>query len=544
MTRPDGPEAVADFVVAGAGHNSLITAAYLARAGYSSIIVEARPIPGGGASTEDWLVPGLGIDACSTGHTLIRLNPLIRDDELGLVARYGLSYVDPDPVAHVAFPDGEHLTMSLDAELTIAEFGRFSSADAAAYRRLLEEWADVAAIFGSDRFRPVGYGPSIAEMLDGHPRASTWRRRQAMSAYDLIMATFEDRHCQAFLLWMTFQTIVAIDRPGTGLLAYSLIAGRQRNSWSIPLGGSGTLIDALVGFLADHDVVIACNKRVTNLVVDDGRCVGIETADGSTYRGRRGVISTVHIKHLVEMAPAECWGEDFLYGVETYEVGLSGFTVYLAATQPPVFATPQGGRTAVSAGIVDWPDRFLAMLRRLNDNIALEPDLERGIEHADSRVPFLLVATPTLVDTSRTVDDLHTVKLLNAVASDPGPGRTWTEHKATLADWYLDTLRRFCPDFTDDVIVAMDVRSPEDLERYNPHMIRGAYHGGDRTPANSGANRPVPGWAQHRMPIPGLYQTGGTTHPGGSITGAPGRNAAHIILEDLGHDPSRFVPLP
>ena len=87
------------------------------------------------------------------------------------------------------------------------------------------------------------------------------------------------------------------------------------------------------------------------------------------------------------------------------------------------------------------------------------------------------------------------------------------------------------------------VKSPEDIEAWNPHMIRGAFHGGDRTIANTGAMRPVPGWAQHRMPITGLYQTGGTTHPGGSITGAPGRNAALVMLEDLGIDPSTVMSI-
>jgi phytoene dehydrogenase-like protein len=91
-----------------------------------------------------------------------------------------------------------------------------------------------------------------------------------------------------------------------------------------------------------------------------------------------------------------------------------------------------------------------------------------------------------------------------------------------------------CPDFTDDVILERLVHMPEDIERSNEHMIHGTFHGGDRTLAQSGPLRPVPGWAQHRMPIPGLYQTGGTTHPGGSITGGPGRNAAVVLLGDLG----------
>ena len=93
----------------------------------------------------------------------------------------------------------------------------------------------------------------------------------------------------------------------------------------------------------------------------------------------------------------------------------------------------------------------------------------------------------------------------------------------------------------DDKILARLTKSPVDVERANPHMFRGTIHGGDRGIAFEGPNRPAPGWAQHRMPIPGLYQTGATTHPGGSITGAPGRNAATVMLEDLGHDPAEVM---
>lgn len=519
----------ADFVVAGAGHNSLITAAYLARAGYSSVVLDARSIPGGGAATEELLVPGLGIDTCSTGHTLIRTNPLIMADELGLVSHHGLSYVEPDPVALVCFPDGGSFTMWLDAERTIAEFALYSDRDAASYRRLLEQYAEVKDIFGQDRFRPVGYGPSIDELLGSHPRASLWQRRRHMSAYDVIMHEFEAPHSRAFLLWMAFQTLVAIDRPGTGLLAYSLVYGRQQSSWSIPLGGSGRLIDALVGYLRERDVSILCDREVTRLLIEDGRCVGVETATGEQYRAGRAVISTIHVKHLVDMAPVELWGEDFLYGVDTYEVGISGFAAYLATTEPPVFDTPGGGRTAVSAGVVGWPDEILRSLRGLSDG-----------RRVDGVAP-LLVATPTLVDGSRSVDELHTVKLLTAVNYELPSGRTWDVEKERLTDRCLDLVRGHCSNLTPDKIVARAVRSPDDLEAANPHMIRGTYHGGDRTPANSGANRPVPGWARHRMPIPGLYQTGGTTHPGGSITGAPGRNAAMIVLEDLGRDPAEVM---
>src|SRR5690606_39472031 len=122
-----GPMSVtADFVIAGAGHNSLITAAYLARAGYEVVVLDARPIPGGGAASEELLGPGYLVDSCSTGHTLIQTNPLLAADELGLRSRYGLRYIEPDPYSHVAFPDGEQLTMWLDLDRSCAELARFS----------------------------------------------------------------------------------------------------------------------------------------------------------------------------------------------------------------------------------------------------------------------------------------------------------------------------------------------------------------------------------------------------------------------------------
>jgi phytoene dehydrogenase-like protein len=110
-----------------------------------------------------------------------------------------------------------------------------------------------------------------------------------------------------------------------------------------------------------------------------------------------------------------------------------------------------------------------------------------------------------------------------------------------IAAVHLGHLRRAAPNLTDDVIVDRLIVAPPDLERANPHMWRGTFHGGDRSLAHGGWLRPAPGWAQHRMPIRGLYQTGATTHPGGSVTGGPGRNAAIVMLADLGHDPREVM---
>jgi phytoene dehydrogenase-like protein len=521
----------ADIGVAGAGHNSLITAAYLAKVGYECLVLDARPIPGGGAATEELLGPGYRIDSCSTGHTIIRVNPLLMDDELGLHADYGLEYFEPDPVGHVAFPDGEQLTMWLDLDRTCEEIARFSSKDAEAYRRLIAEYDEVKGIFGRARVTPPGFGPPLEELLMEHPRGRIWLRRDAIGAWDVIKREFEDRHVQAFMVWQAFQTLVPLDAAGSGVNAYSIIYGRQRRSWSVPRGGSGALTEALARFLEDHGSTVLCNRQVASLVLEDGRCTGVETDEGERYMARRAVLSTIHVKHLVDMAPPDAWGEEFIYGVETYDTGMPAMACYLATDAPPEFQTPHGPRTAVSAGTVGWPEEVLELGRAVRDRRAYHEG-----------VPWLLVATPTLVDPDRAPEGHHTVKLLSPQTWHLPEGvASWDDFKETVFRRQLEQVRRFVPALSDDHILKCYVKSPADIERSNQHMIRGAFHGGDRGYAFSGKNRPVPGWADHRMPIPGLYQTGGTTSVGGSVTGIPGRSAAVVMLTDLGHDPEEVM---
>jgi phytoene dehydrogenase-like protein len=522
----------ADVVVAGGGHNSLITSAYLARAGHECLVLDARPIPGGGAATEELLGPGYRIDSCSTGHTLIRVNPLLLKDELGLQSDYGLEYFEPDPVAHVALPDGEQLTMWLDLDRTCEEIERFSAADAQAYRRMVAEYDEIKEIYGRARATPPGFGPSLDELLLEHPRGRIWLRRNAMSAWDVIRREFESRHVQAFMCWQAFQTLVPLDAAGSGTLAYSIIFGRQRRSWSIPRGGSGSLTQALVAFLEDHGGTVLCDRVVTRLLLDDdGRCAGVETEDGERFLARTAVLSSIHVKELVKMAPAEAWGEEFIYGAETYDVGMSGMAAYFVTDEAPLFETPNGPIGAVSAGTVGWPEEVLELGRAVRDR-----------RPYDNGVPWLLVATPTLIDPDRAPPGRHTIKLLSPQTWDLPEGvSSWEEHKQTIADRQLEHVRRHIPGLAAEHILERFVKSPEDIWRGNRHMIQGAFHGGDRSYAFSGKLRPVPGFASHRMPIPGLYQTGGTTSVGGSITGIPGRNAATVMLSDLGHDPEEVM---
>jgi phytoene dehydrogenase-like protein len=511
-----------DVVVAGAGHNSLVAAAYLARAGLSCLVLEARPDIGGDTSSEELTLPGFLHDSCSTAHNLIQASPMLRGDELGLAA-HGLEYLQPDPVVHLPFGDGSWLTMWRDEERTCSEFAKFSRRDADAYRRMMAAYRSIAPDLGRARYTPLGFGETTGAALARQPHGGRWLRRNAMSAWEVIAGEFGDEHTRAFMLWMSFMTMQPPERPGTGLLAYSLAFGRQQHSWTLPRGGSGALPRALAAVITGHGGEIVTGAKVTSLVIERGRCTGVETESGERYLARTAVLSTIHVKHLVEMAPAQAWGEDFVDGVATWQPGISMFVSHYATTAAPQYPAGGGTITSVASGTPQSADRMLR----------LATDFRAGRIATDD--PVLLVLCPTVADPTRAPDGAHTLKVVGFQPYElpEGPGR-WDDLKAGVSQANLEGLRRYAPNLTDDVILASAVKSPLDLERMNAHNWHGSCHGGDAGPAQSGELRPVPGWASHRMPIQNLYQTGATTHPGGSVSGAPGRNAAAVILADLG----------
>jgi phytoene dehydrogenase-like protein len=349
-----------------------------------------------------------------------------------------------------------------------------------------------------------------------------------MSAVDVIRHEFEERHVQAFLLWLCAMTFTSVDLPGTGLLPASLVAGRQRRGWSIPLGGSGRLTDALVAVIEDAGGTVLGGREVTRLVVEGGRCTGVETATGERFSARRAVVSSIHVRHLLEMAPAEVWDDDLRHGVATLHPGIPLFAIHMITSQPPVFAGEPPWATAVSSGLAGWPQDVVDNLRAVRDG---RPERFRG-------TPWALVATPTLVDPGRAPAGRHTVKVVVPAPTTPPDGSpAWDDaSREAHADSVLEAVARAVPNLAGTRVLARAVHSPADIAADNLHMLGGAAHGGDRITPFDGPQRPAPGWADHRMPLAGLYQTGGTTPPGGSITGIPGRNAARVVLHDLGDD--------
>jgi phytoene dehydrogenase-like protein len=500
MSTAAQPAPAADVVVVGAGHNALICAAYVAAAGFEVVVLEAREVIGGNTVTEELTLPGFAHDSCSSAHVLVQANPLLRDDELGLCARFGLRYAYPDPAVVMPLPGGDSLTMYRDVEATADELARWSAADATAYRKMLAEWdAGLAAAHG--------------RWNDGAAPSAGYEALRRRSAWDVVHERFAHPVVRSFMLWLAFATIQDPARPGTGALPAAIASGRSRYGWATPIGGSGALPAALRAHIEAHGGSVVASAPVVRILVDGGRAAGAQTADGRVYRARRAVVSSAHLTALPGLLDG-AWS-----GVGAgWRPGLTLFAVH-AALRADLRLRARDGPVAAVAGALG----SAGGLRRQLDRLARgEPDAED---------PWLLVVASTVVDPARAPDGRGTLKLLTVAPYERADGRPWSATKDAYARQLLDLVAARADGLEAGSVLAVLAEAPDDLAARNPHNVGGSCHGGEFVRPDGGVMR---GWPAHRAPLPGLYLTGATTHPGGSVSGRPGRNTARALLADLG----------
>ena len=510
-----------DIVVAGAGHNSLLTAAYAAKAGFKVLVLEGADRIGGDTTCEELTLPGFIHDPCSTAHNLIQSNPLMRNNELQL-DRYGLRYLSPDPVFTMPFRDGRSITMWRDLDRTCAELARFSRTDAEAYRELLNDWQAMAPIVNDERENPPRPPQEVAMRTAGSPLGQRMLDIRRATALDIILDRFTDEHVRAFFAWIAFMTLHPLDEPETGLLAFSLVAGRQRFSWILPEGGSIRLPLALARVIEENGGTILTSKPVTRIVVEAGRATGVEAADGSTYTASKAVVSTIHIAQLAGIVGEENLTPEFRAGIDRWKPSLAMFAAHYALSEAPRFRTEAGAMESVTMGGLE---SIRSLHRMLGAYRSGRLDLED---------PVFLAITPTVIDVSRAPAGKHTFKLISFLPYELAEGpEHWDQVKEQVADRLFEALAPLTSNLSQRIVLGRNVTSPLDMERRNPANWRGSCHGGASTPDQSGYFRPMEGWSTYRTPVAGLYQTGACTHPGGSVSGLPGRNCAAILLQDL-----------
>lgn len=513
-----------DIVIVGGGHNGLVAAAYLARAGRRVLVLERRAQTGGAVATED-LAPGFrastGADVCGL------LRPEVARD-LGLAGR-GVEFLPIDPAVIVL---GDHASLRIwrDLERTQSEIAAKSRRDAEAFPRFLDLLARFAAAIDPLLVRtpPNVASPTLGEQLGLLRRALAFRRMgkhaiqqmlrlPPMSVRDLLNEWFESDLLKASLavdaLHGTFQGPWS---PGTAFGLVQHTPPADGPGWSFIRGGMGILSGALSRAAKEAGATIRTEAEVSRIVSVGGRVTSVELADGEVI-GARAVASNADPKrtflHLVD--PEEL-SPEFLLRVRN--IAMTGVVakVNLALdSAPPVPVAGNG----------------------LPPHVRIAPSMEyieRAYDDAKygamSKAPFVDVFIPSAVDPGLAPAGMHVLSAVVQYAPYDLRGGDWTVERDTLMDRVVGLLEEHMPGLEDRVI-GRAVLSPRDLEaRFG--MTEGHIYHGEMTLDQSLVLRPVPGWARYRTPVEGLYLCGSGAHPGGGITGAPGFNAAREILKD------------
>jgi phytoene dehydrogenase-like protein len=527
-----------DAAVVGGGHNGLVCAAYLARAGLRVLVLERRDRVGGAATTEE-LAPGYRAPALA--HEVGRLDRTVASD-LGLLGR-GLEVVVPPVRALALDPDGRSLALWADPGRTAEELRAWSSGDAEAFpafdRRVRSLGSFLAHLHAStppDLSRP---GP--ADALAGLRLARAFRRlgpragRELLRVLPMPVADFVSDFLRTELLRAALAAggirYAAMGPRSAGttavLLAGAAAGGGAAGPLALARGGPGALAEFLAVAARSAGAEVRTGAEVTAILSEGGRAVGVALASGQEVRARAVVSGLDPKRTLLDLCDPAVLGPTVVWRARHLRMpGVVG-KVNLALSGLPSFP-----------GVGDGG------LGRLAGRILVGPSLdylERAFDASKygrvSEEPFLEVTIPTLSDPSLAPEGGHVMSVVVQYAPYHLREATWEGERERLGDLVLKTLEAHAPGLG-DLVVARRVVTPLDLER-DYGLTEGHPLHGEPGLDQFFAWRPLWGWARYRMPLAGLYLCGSGAHPGGGITGVPGRNAAREVVADLRADRRR-----
>jgi len=527
------PHPIPDVLIIGAGHNGLTCACYLARAGLKVTLLERRDVVGGAAVTAEFL-PGFRNSLAS--YTVSLLHPaVIRDLHL---ARHGLRIVERPMLNFAPQPDGGDLCIGNTLAETQQSLARHSARDAErlpAYGAMLEQVATVLRELTV--LTPPNVGGGLSE-LPGLLRLSrTWlglSRAAQRDAWELFT-----RSAGELLDWWFesdalkgvygFDAVVGnYASPYTPGSAYVLLhhcfgeVNGRKGIWGHAIGGMGAITQAMAQEARQLGVEILREAEVRRVTVERGAVTGVELADGSQL-GARAVAASVNPRLLyLSLLDAGDLDPDFRSRIERWRCGSATFRMNVALSELPHFTCRPEPGPHLSAGILIAPS--LGYLERAYH------DARRD---GRSREPVVEVLIPSTLDDSLAPPGAHVASLFCQHFAPTLPdGRSWDDCEDAAAELIIDTVTRYAPNFRASLL-GRSVLSPLGLERVLALTGGDIFHGALSLDQLFSA-RPVLGHADYRGPLRGLYMCGSGSHPGGGVSGLPGRNAAREIARDFG----------
>jgi phytoene dehydrogenase-like protein len=519
-----------DVIVIGGGHNGLVNAAYLAKAGKKVVVLERRHVLGGAAVTEE-IIPGFLFSECSYVVSLLRPE-IIRELDL---PRHGLEILPLDGTFS-PMPSGDYLWRVNDHAKSIRDIRRHSRLDAEAYDEFSKMMTPmcrfVKPLLSMVPPDPTTLNPKDLKQL--HFLLQRFRELSSDERYTLVQlmtmssADFLDQWFETDVLKATMSasgiigTFLGIRSPGTAYVLLHHYMGEidgAFRSWGFSRGGTGAISNAIADAAREAGVEIRTKSPVAKILTKNGRACGVALQDGGELSAH--IVSSSVDPHLTFekfLEPSELPG-DFLEGVRRYKFRGSSGKVNLALDALPNFKCLPGPGAHLRGAISISPS--MEYMERAYD------DAKYG--HY-SRRPYIDMVIPSLTDPSVAPPGKQVLSCFVQYAPYKLAGGNWDEQREAFGDNVINTIAEYAPNIK-DIIIGRQILTPLDLER-EFGLTQGNIFQGELSLEQLFFLRPVAGWAYYRTPIHNLYMCGSATHPGGGIMGANGRIASQVILKE------------
>jgi len=509
-----------DGIILGTGHNSLVLQAYAALAGLKTLAIDRGEELGGGLSTVEYPVgSGFRHNIHSFFHRGLTQLPWYRDLEL---ARHGANYLQPDLNVAMLCRDGRSLQWWSEFDKTAASVANFNARDA----DTLQRWRDAFRPIVQKILIPESQSPPLPpadrqRLLEGSADGRLLLETSRLSPLEFVQREFEDPAVQAGMLFFNGLREVDLRQPGFGHHIPALLASDAMAQMCV--GGAKQLAVALAAAVRESGGEVRLGTSLRRIVVENGRAVAIETADGERIEAKRFIASGLNPQQtFLELIDAAHLPAEWIEKARNFQYNLLAplFGLNLNLREAPRYNDTQANDALMVILGLDHVDQFSEIVAH----------------HEAGTIPPTVMwgACPTQFDAAQAPANQHTAFMWEKLPYGlNGHASTWDAVKDRHGTEMLELWAQFAPNLTDAVIESF-TRSPLDTERMLPNMRGGDLLVGAFADGQVGYHRPFPGAGHYRGHLPGLYLCGSCCHPGGNITGLPGYNCAQVLLKDLG----------